>query len=119
VLRLPQRLPRAIALELLLTGRRMGAHEAARWGLVNQVVAADALGAAANALAQQIVQAAPLAVGAVLEILRATAALPLAQGYEVLRGGTLPTYQTMLRSEDAAEGPRAFGEKRPPQWRGR
>ena len=63
--------------------------------------------------------AAPLAVGAVLEILRATAALPLAQGYKVLRGGTLPTYQTMLRSEDAAEGPRAFGEKRPPQWRGR
>jgi crotonobetainyl-CoA hydratase len=64
-------------------------------------------------------RAASLAVGAVLEILRATAALPLAQGYEVLRGGTLPTYQTMLRSEDAAEGPRAFGEKRPPQWRGR
>jgi hypothetical protein len=105
VLRLPQRLPRAIALELLLTGRRMGAPEAARWGLVNQVVAPDALMAAASALAQQIVQAAPLAVGAVMEIVKATAGMPTPQAYQVLRGGTLPVYQAMLRSEDAAEGP--------------
>ncbi len=119
VLRLPQRLPRAIALELLLTGRRMGAHEAARWGLVNQVVAPDALLAAASALAQQIVQAAPLAVGAVMEIAKATAGMPIAQAYQALRGGGLPVYQAMLRSEDAAEGPRAFGEKRAPRWAGR
>jgi len=116
VLRLPQRLPRAIALELLLTGRRMGAAEAARWGLVNQVVAPEDLTAAAMALARQIVQAAPLAVGAVMEIVRATASLPIAQAYEVLRTGALPVYQTMLRSEDAAEGARAFGEKRPARW---
>ena len=119
VLRLPQRLPRAIALELLLTGRRMGAQEAARWGLVNQVVAPDALMAAANALAQQIVQAAPLAVGAVMEIVKATAGMPIPQAYHLLRAGALPVYQRMLRSEDAAEGPRAFGEKRPPRWTGR
>lgn len=119
VLRLPQRLPRAIALELLLTGRRMGAQEAARWGLVNQVVAPDAVLAAAQVLAQQIVQAAPLAVGAVMEITKATAGMPIAQAYQVLRGGTLPVYQAMLRSEDAAEGPRAFAEKRPPRWAGR
>ena len=119
VLRLPQRLPRAIALELLLTGRRMGAHEAARWGLVNQVVAPDGLMAAANALAQQIVQAAPLAVGAVMEIAKATAGMPIEQAYQALRGGGLPVYQAMLRSEDAAEGPRAFGEKRAPRWAGR
>ena len=119
VLRLPQRLPRAIALELLLTGRRMGATEAARWGLVNQVVAPDALMSSAMALAQHIEQAAPLAVGAVMEIVNATAALPIAQAYQVLRGGDLPVYQGMLRSEDAAEGPRAFAEKRPPRWAGR
>ena len=119
VLRLPQRLPRAIALELLLTGRRMGAAEAARWGLVNQVVAPDALLTAASALAQQIVQAAPLAVGAVMEIVKATAGMPTAQAYQVLRGGGLPVYQAMLRSEDAAEGPSAFAEKRPPRWSGR
>ena len=119
VLRLPQRLPRAIALELLLTGRRMGAAEAARWGLVNQVVAPDALMDAASALAQQIVQAAPLAVGAVMEIVKATAGMPIPQAYQQLRGGALPVYQAMLRSEDAAEGPLAFGEKRPARWVGR
>ena len=119
VLRLPQRLPRAIALELLLTGRRMGAAEAARWGLVNQVVAPEALMDAASALAQQIVQAAPLAVGAVMEIVKATAGMPIPQAYGVLRGGSLPVYQAMLRSEDAAEGPSAFAEKRPPRWSGR
>jgi crotonobetainyl-CoA hydratase len=119
VLRLPQRLPRAIALELLLTGRRIGAAEAARWGLVNQVVAPGALMDAASALAQQIVQAAPLAVGAVMEIVKATAGMPIPQAYQALRGGGLPVYQAMLRSEDAAEGPRAFGEKRAPRWAGR
>jgi crotonobetainyl-CoA hydratase len=119
VLRLPQRLPRAIALELLLTGRRMGAREAARWGLVNQVVAPETLLEAAQALAQQIVQAAPLAVGAVMEIAKATAGMPIPQAYAVLHGGALPMYQAMLRSEDAAEGPRAFGEKRAPRWAGR
>ena len=119
VLRLPQRLPRAIALELLLTGRRMGAAEAARWGLVNQVVAPDALMGAASALAKQIVQAAPLAVGAVMEIVKTTAGMPIQQAYQLLRGGALPVYQAMLRSEDAAEGPRAFGGKRAPRWAGR
>ncbi len=119
VLRLPQRLPRAIALELLLTGRRMGAAEGARWGLVNQVVAPDALMDAANALARQIVQAAPLAIGAVMEIVKATSGMPIQQAYPLLRGGALPVYQAMLRSEDAAEGPRAFGEKRPARWVGR
>jgi crotonobetainyl-CoA hydratase len=83
VLRLPQRLPRAIALELLLTGRRMGAAEAARWGLVNQVVAPEALMDAARALAQQIVQAAPLAVGAVMEIVKATAGMPTTLGWPI------------------------------------
>jgi crotonobetainyl-CoA hydratase len=83
------------------------------------VVAPEDLTAAAMALARQIVQAAPLAVGAVMEIVRATASLPIAPAYEVLRTGALPVYQTMLRSEDAAEGPRAFGEKRPARWAGR
>ena len=119
VLRLPQYLPRAIALELLLTGRRMGAAEAARWGLVNQVVAPEALMDAANALAQQIVQAAPLAVGAVMEIVKATAGMPIPQAYQLLRGGALPMYEAMLHSEDAVEGPSAFAEKRAPRWSGR
>ena len=118
VLRLPRRLPRAIATELLLTGRRMAAAEAAGWGLVNQVVPADALMQAAQALAATIVQNAPLALAAVKEVLRETEGQTLPAAYATLRGGTLGSYRAMLTSEDAQEGPRAFGEKRPPRWSG-
>ncbi len=119
VLRLPRRLPRAIATELLLTGRRMGATEAARWGLVNQVVPGEQLMAAATALARQIVAAAPLAVAALKQVLRSTEAQTAQDGYQTLRGGGLPAYQAMLKSDDAKEGPRAFAGKRPPVWHGR
>jgi crotonobetainyl-CoA hydratase len=119
LLRLPRRLPRPLAMELLLTGRRMGAGEAVRWGLLNQVVPAAELIDAARALAQQIVQAAPLAVAAVKEVVRATEDQDLQAAYRTLRQGDLPVYRTMLRSDDAAEGPLAFSEKRPPRWSGR
>lgn len=119
VLRLPRRLPAAIARDMMLTGRRMGAVEAARWGLVNQVVGAQALPAAAAALAQQIVAAAPLAVAALKQVLRATESQSVEQAYRTLRAGALPAYQAMLASDDAREGPRAFAEKRAPVWRGR
>ena len=118
VLRLPQRLPRAIATELLLTGRRMGAAEALRWGLVNQVAAPNQLLPAALALAQTLVANAPLSQSAIKEVLRHTQGLAIEPAYQALRHHALPAYRAMLRSEDAAEGPRAFGEKRPPQWRG-
>ena len=116
--RLPRRLPRAIATELLLTGRRMSAQEAARWGLVNQVVPAEALMQTAQDLAASIVQNAPLALAAVKEVLRETEGQTVAQAYQTLRSGRLSSYSAMLTSEDAQEGPRAFGEKRPPRWSG-
>jgi crotonobetainyl-CoA hydratase len=118
VLRLPQRLPRAIACELLLTGRRMTAQEAQRWGLVNQVVPGDALLRSAQDMAARIVQNAPLALAAVKEVLRETEGQRLEQAYQTLRSGSLSRYNAMLVSEDAKEGPRAFGEKRAPCWRG-
>ena len=119
VLRLPRRLPRAIALEMLLTGRRMGALEAARWGLVNRVVDPDQLLEAAQALAQEMVLAAPLALAAVKEVISATDGQAIEAAYSTLRTADLPHYGAMLRSEDAAEGPRAFAEKRPPHWQAR
>ena len=119
VLRLPRRLPRAIALEMLLTGRHMGALEAARWGLVNRVVAPDQLLDTAQALAQEMVLAAPLALAAVKELVNATEGQTIEAAYTTLRKADLPHYRTMLRSEDAAEGPRAFAEKRPPRWQAR
>ena len=119
LLRLPARVPRAIALEYLLTGRRIGAAEAARWGLVNRVVPAAALLDAARELAGAICAAAPLAVAAVLEIVRETDGMGVRAGYETLRGGSLAAYRAMLDSEDAREGAHAFAESRRPVWRGR
>jgi crotonobetainyl-CoA hydratase len=119
VLRLPKRLPRAVALEYLLTGRRLGAAEAARWGLVNRVVPADQGAAAARELADGICAAAPLSVAAVLEIVRETEGCDVRRGFEILRGGELPAYRAMLDSADAREGPRAFAERRAPIWQGR
>jgi crotonobetainyl-CoA hydratase len=118
LLRLPSRLPRPIALECLLTGRRISAAEAARWGLVNQVVRADRLMQAALDLARAICASAPLSVAAVLEILRETEGTAVPEGYQIMRGGRLPAYQRMLDSDDAREGVRAFTERRPPRWAG-
>jgi crotonobetainyl-CoA hydratase len=118
VLRLPTRLPRALALECLLTGRRLTADEAARWGLVNRVIPAGELAEAARELAFAVCAAAPLAVAAVLEIVRETQSPDIRRGFTTLRSGTLPAYRAMLDSTDAREGARAFAERRPPVWRG-
>lgn len=118
VLRLPLRLPHAISTELLLTGRRMSATEAHRWGLINRVVPAVDLLSEADELARQICAAAPLAVSAIKEITRRTAAHGIEAGHRLLRSGDLPSYRATLASQDAAEGPRAFAEKRTPRWTG-
>jgi len=119
VLWLPRRLPRPVAVELLLTGRPMTAAEARDRGLINQAVPADQLLPAARALAAQIIRSAPLAVAAVLEVLDATEAGSVRDGFAALRSGRLARYAAMLASEDAAEGPAAFAARRPPAWKGR
>lgn len=119
VLRLPRRLPRPLATELLLTGRSMGTTEALAHGLVNRVAPTGQVLDAAKGLAAAIAAAAPLAVAAALEVLDATQDGSVADGFAVLRSGRLPRYAAMLGSQDAAEGPAAFAEKRPPRWQGR
>jgi crotonobetainyl-CoA hydratase len=119
LIRLPARVPRPIAAELLLTGRRFTAAEAAGWGLVNRVVPAAELMTTARELAAAICAAAPLAVAAALEILRATEGAGAAAGFAIQRGAGMPAYRAMLGSQDAAEGARAFAERREPRWQGR
>jgi len=116
-IRLPKRLPHHIAMEMLLTGRRMSAQEALKWGLVNAVEPTNNLMTKARELAETIIQAAPLSIGAVKELTRETAALSIEDSYTRMRSGTLSTYEKMLNSEDAIEGPKAFSEKRDPIWK--
>jgi len=103
--------------ELFLTGRRIDAATAERWGLVNEVVEAEALPQAALALATEIAGNAPLSLrgnkAGIRELVAARGALDPAIA------ATLDTdRRTAFESEDLREGLQAFGEKRPPVWRG-
>ncbi|MEO1552023.1 MAG: enoyl-CoA hydratase-related protein [Pseudomonadota bacterium] len=85
ILRLPQRMPRALAVELLMTGRRAGAEELTRWGVINRVVPAEALMDAARALAEEVAACAPLSLQATKEILRASEGLSVREGFTAAR----------------------------------
>ncbi len=116
--RLPRMLPQVVANEVLYAGRQLNAAEALHRGLVNSVVEAAAVMDEARALAAKIVQAAPLAVAAISEIRNQTGHLTQPGAFELLRSGDLVSYETMLASADAQEGPRAFTEGRTPNWQG-
>jgi len=114
-----QRLPRAIgvarAMDLVLTGRRIGAVEALAMGLVSRVVPADETVAAALDLASEIAGSPSLAVAAAKAAIRAAQELPLGDGLELERRA----FGALFATEDQREGMAAFVEKRPPAWRGR
>lgn len=117
--RLPRMLPKLLANELLLTGRRLSADEAQSWGLVNAVVPQTELMNKAREYAETMIAAAPLAIGAIKELMHDMDGLSLEDSFTHMRDGKSPVYKQMMESDDALEGPRAFGEKRDPVWTGK
>lgn len=113
--RLPRAIPRHAAMGYLLTGRAMSAARAYELGLVNEVVPADSLLAAAEQWAGEIVACAPLAVTAIRQCVSRGIALPLGEAI----AAEYPAEEARRASTDSIEGPRAFAEGRPPRWAGR
>jgi enoyl-CoA hydratase len=114
--RLPQALPPKIAMELVLTGDPIKAERALALGMVNELVEAGQAVDAAVALAERICVNAPLAVresrGVVLKALGV-------EEEKALWDASNAAFAKVAQSEDFGEGPRAFIEKRAPQWKGR
>ncbi|WP_404476466.1 enoyl-CoA hydratase-related protein [Novosphingobium sp. BL-52-GroH] len=115
IYRLPLQLPRAIALEMIATGEPMEAARAAAFGLVNRVVAVDEVVDSALDLARAICVNSPVSVRESLKVARAAADVPEQESIVATREG----FERLSQTEDYAEGPRAFVEKRAPRWTGR
>jgi len=115
VYRLPRVLPRNIAFELIATGNSLDAHRAAALGLSNRTVPSERVLDVALELARTIAANAPLAVRQSLLVARQYAE----HGDAELRAISDSEGALVFASEDAKEGPRAFLEKRPPNWSGR
>jgi enoyl-CoA hydratase len=113
--RLPRLVGRGKALEMILTGQRIGAAEALRIGLVERVVPAAEVMDAARALARELAGRAPVAMRYAKEAVVKGLGMSLDDGLRL--EGDL---STLLRTtEDRLEGARAFLEKRKPNWKGR
>lgn len=113
--RLPRLIGKGMALQMILTGDPLGAEDALRWGLVNQVVASDQLLATAEAIAKKIIANGPLAVQYSIEAVNRGLNVPLEEGLHL--EATL--FGISFSSEDMHEGTRAFLEKRPARFAGR
>jgi len=112
--RLPGRVGFSRAMEMALTGDPLLAEEAHALGLVARLSEVGAAVDAAMELANKIARNAPLAVAASKALIKATVGLTEDEFWVVQR----PLQSSVFTSDDAREGPRAFAEKRPPQWMG-
>jgi enoyl-CoA hydratase len=113
LIRLPKRVPLAIALELAMTGDPIDAQRALQLGLVNRVVPAAQVVDEAIALADRIGENSPIAVRNSRQLVREAAELSEAEGWK----RTLELMMPVFQSGDAVEGATAFAEKRAPVWK--
>ena len=113
--RLPRMMPQKIAMGYILTGRHMTAQEAHRWGIVNEVVPLADLMPTVDRWAQDILEGAPLSIRASKQ----AAMMGLGHPLDIALNLEYSQSTAMRRSEDIVEGPKAFAEKRKPNWKGR
>jgi enoyl-CoA hydratase len=114
LIRLPQRIPRQIAMEYALTGAMLPAAEARQWGMVNRLTPPGQALEGARALARQIAANGPLAVRMTKRIIAESPSWPPNELW--LRQREL--LEEVIASDDAREGARAFAEKRAARWSG-
>jgi enoyl-CoA hydratase len=108
-------IPQRIFMEIVLTGKPIGAARAYEIGLVNRLVEPDQLMDAAIALALEVLEGAPLSVKAARE----TVMLSTEMGRSAALQAARAAHELAYKSGDAQEGPRAFAEKRKPVWKGK
>ncbi len=114
-LRIMRAVPKAIAMEILLTGDAVPAARALEVGLINRVVPAEQLMDEAIAMAERIICNAPLSVQATKQLAYQSYGIPLDEAFQLSNEISLRIFAT----EDAKEGPLAFAQKRAPVWKGR
>ena len=113
LVRLPRAIPQRVAMEMALTGDPISSNRAYELGLVNRVVASECVQEEARKLAETICANGPLAVMASKKCIVESVDWPL----ERLFKNQYPITNPVFASEDAREGPRAFAEKRAPNWK--
>jgi len=113
--RLPRQIPYHVAMDLLLTSRRITAAEALSYGLISRVVPQADMMAEAEKVASEIMQGAPLSIQATKQSAVKGLEMPLQEALMQRQ----PKVLEMYGSSDLIEGPRAFAEKRKPEWKGK
>ena len=108
-------IPQRIMMEIMLTGKPIGAERAYEIGLVNRLAGPGKALEAAIELAKEVLECAPLSVKAARETVMLATEMARSAALQAARAA----HEHAYNSEDAQEGPRAFAEKRKPVWKGR
>ena len=113
--RLTRAVGKSIAMDMVLTGRRLSAQEALQYGIIARLLPTEGFAAAAVAVAAEIAAKSPIALRIAKEAVNHAFELPLAEGIHLERR----LFNMLFATADQKEGMAAFVEKRPPTWQGK